>query len=202
MTCVDIVSTGVANTASVRAAFDRIGCETRFVEQAAQIRNSQLLVLPGVGAFGAAMDQLRGRDWSEPLRQRVIDRRPTLAICLGMQLLGAGSSEAPDDVGLGCVPASAERFDVDVRVPHMGWGRVEAAAGCEILTTGVAYFAHSFRWSAATGGWAAAKATNGASFVAAVECGPVVACQFHPELSGDYGADLLCRWLAAGGTSW
>ncbi len=202
MTVVDIVSTGVANTASVRAAFGRLGCETRFVERTEQIRGAQLLVLPGVGAFNAAMDQLRRNDWSDPLRQRVVDRRPTLAICLGMQLLGAGSSEAPEDTGLECVPVTAERFDADVRVPHMGWSRVTASSNCEILASGAAYFAHSFRWREEPAQWDAATATNGASFIAGIERGPVVACQFHPDLSGDYGSDLLRRWLRVGGASW
>ena len=129
MTVVDIVSTGVANTASVRAALGRLGCETRFVERAERIRDAEFLVLPGVGAFDAAMDQLRSRDWSEPIRERVLDRRPTLAICLGMQLFGSGSSEAPDDAGLDCVAATAERFGNDVRVPHMGWSPVTAGTG-------------------------------------------------------------------------
>ena len=218
MTVVDIVSTGVANTASVRAAFGRLGCGTRFVEGAEQIRDAQFVVLPGVGAFDAAMTHLRGRDWSEPLRERVANRRPTLAICLGMQLFGTGSGEAPDDAGLDCVAATATRFSADVRVPHMGWSQVTAAAGCEILASGAAYFAHSFRWVGQPGQhevgqpgqheegepreWSAATADHGTEFVAAIESGPVVACQFHPELSGDYGSELLRRWLRAGGASW
>lgn len=205
MMVVDIVSTGVANTASVGAAFRRLGWEMRFVQRAGQIRDAEFLVLPGVGAFDAAMDHLRSKDWSEPIRERVSERRPTLAICLGMQLLGSGSSEASDDPGLDCVAATAERFDGDVRVPHMGWSPVTAAADCRILESGAAYFAHSFRWLGQPGEpgvWSTAMADHGTPFVAAIESGPVVACQFHPELSGDYGSDLLRRWLRAGGASW
>ena len=201
MTTVHIVATGVANTASVAAAFQRIGCETTLVGTADEILDVDYLVLPGVGAFAAAISRLGEEDWIEPLRARVADQLPTLAICLGLQLLGVSSAEAADCAGLGCVESVAKPFDDRVRVPHMGWNRVEADPGCELLTSGAAYFAHSYHWSEVPRGWRAAMTRHGESFVAAVERGAVLACQFHPELSGEYGAELIRQWLQRGGVS-
>lgn len=201
---VDIVSTGVANTASVRAAFVRLGYTTRLAASAAAIRNARFLVLPGVGAFPAAIEQLQNAAWMHPLRERLSEGRPTLAICLGLQLLGTGSDEAPGVEGLGIVPARASRFaddDRDLRVPHMGFNRVVADPDCEILTSGDAYFAHSYRWDTLPANWHGATTEHGGPFVAAVERGRVLACQFHPELSASYGSDLLMRWLRRGGAS-
>lgn len=201
---IHIVATGVANTASVCAAFRRLGCVTEFVKTLEDIRSASLLVLPGVGAFAAAMTRLRSADQVDVLRQRIAAGRPTLAICLGMQLLGASSEESPGEPGLGIVDAVATRFDAAVRVPHMGWNRVVADPDCELLRTGDAYFANSYRWPAeaaaesAVTSWSVGRAVHGGPFLAAVERGPVLACQFHPELSGEYGAELLRRWLRRG----
>jgi imidazole glycerol-phosphate synthase subunit HisH len=204
MTRVHVVATGVANTASVCAAFARLECETVMITHADEILRAEYLVLPGVGAFTAGMAKLRERDWAEPLRRRVADARPTLAICLGMQLLGSGSEESGsvesgDDQGLGVVSPRADRFSTAVRVPHMGWNRVEADPDCAVVESGFAYFAHSYRWTTPPPGWLAAYADHGAAFVAAAERGAVVACQFHPELSGEFGSRLLRRFLRVGG---
>lgn len=199
---VEIVATGVGNTASVRAGFARLGCETEVVTSPERIREARLLVLPGVGAFAAAMSRLGESEWVAPLQARVTERRPTLAVCLGMQLLGSGSGEAEDCPGLECVTNRAERFPPEVRVPHMGWSTVTASAGCELLEDGAAYFAHSYLWRARPEGWRAAVSRHGEEFLAAAESGPVLACQFHPELSGAYGEALLRRWLAKGEKSW
>jgi len=179
---VEIVATGVGNTASVRAGFARLGWETALVTSPARIREARLLVLPGVGAFASAMARLREFEWVEPLRERVAERRPTLAVCLGMQLLGSGSGEAEDCPGLESVTNQAEEFEPEVRVPHMGWTSVTVSAGCELLENGAS--------------------NHGGEFLAAAEHGPVLACQFHPELSGAYGEALLRRWLAKGDESW
>ena len=98
--------------------------------------------------------------------------------------------------GLGTLSAGVTRFPDGVRVPQLGWNRIDAAAGCRFLRSGHAYFANSYR-IAGTGvdGWHAAISDHGGPFVAAVERGAVVACQFHPELSGTWGIDLLSRWL-------
>ncbi len=191
-----VVRTGIANLASVLAAFNRLGVEPVVSADAAQIEDASHVVLPGVGSFGPAVSELMSRGLGDVLKARVEEERPTLAICLGMQLLCASSEEAPGAAGLGLVPAPIERFRANVRIPQIGWNEITPTSGCEMLQRGYVYFANSYRLAAAPPGWHAAIAHHGEDFVAAVERGGVLACQFHPELSGEFGCDLLSRWLA------
>jgi imidazole glycerol phosphate synthase glutamine amidotransferase subunit len=129
------------------------------------------------------------------LRERILADRPTMAICVGHQLLFETSDESPGARGLGIVKGHVGSFPEDVRVPQFGWNEVEAEDGCDLLDSGFAYFANSYRAEAAPG-WKVATADHGGRYVAAMERGNIVGCQFHPELSGDYGAALLSRWLS------
>lgn len=192
---VTIIRTGVANTASVIAAFDRLGIGARISDDAEDVRSSPLVVLPGVGAFGPAMQQLRRRRLAEPLVERIDAGRPTLAICLGLQLLCEASAESPGEFGLGVLPTEITRFDSGQRVPQVGWNAVRAHAESRYLTSGFAYFANSYRLTAAVAEWRVSCANYGGSFVAAMERGRVLACQFHPELSGEWGLSTLRRWV-------
>lgn len=192
-----IVRTGTANLASVRAALERLGAEPRLSTDPAELALAPYVVLPGVGAFGAAMEELRARGLEEVLLERLRAARPTLAICLGLQLLAEGSAESPGVRGLGLVPGDIGRLE-GARVPHFGWTPIEPEPGARLLQPGYAYFAHSYRLSARPAGFRAAYASHGDRFVAAFESGPVLACQFHPELSGAFGRELLQRWLSEG----
>ena len=194
-----VVRTGMANLASVLAGLGRLGVEATVSADAALITGAERVVLPGVGAFGAAMERLG--PLADVLAERVRAGRPTLAVCLGLQLLCASSDESPGVRGLGVVDGHVARFSSVVKVPQLGWNRVEAGPGCRLLDDGYAYYANSFRLPAAPPGWAAATTDHGGPFVAALERGPVLACQFHPELSGPWGLALLRRWLQAGGAS-
>ncbi len=191
-----VVRTGTANLASVLAGLTRAGAEPVLTDDLADVQVAARLVLPGVGAFGAAMERLRAHDLVGALAQRVRTGRPTLAICLGLQLLAESSAESPGVAGLGILPARVTRFPDTVRVPQLGWNRVEAEPDCALLTSGYAYFANSYRLAERPAGWRAALAEHGGRFVAALERGPILACQFHPELSGSWGLELLRRWLA------
>lgn len=191
-----VVRTGSANLASVVAALRRMGAEPEVTVDPAAVRTAHRLVLPGVGAFGAAMAHLRSAGLDGAVREHVMAERPFLAICLGLQLLGTGSEESPGVEGLGVVKARASRFPQGLIVPQLGWNLVEPAPGCQLLEPGYAYYANSYRFSDAPDGWASATTDHGGNFVAAIERGPMLACQFHPELSGQWGKALLERWLA------
>jgi imidazole glycerol phosphate synthase glutamine amidotransferase subunit len=190
-----IVRTGTANLASVRAGLSRVGAQAEVSDDPTRVEAADHVVLPGVGAFAAAMDVLRQKDMIPVLKERIDADRSTLAICLGLQLLGTGSEESPDTEGLGVVSQVASRFAGTVRVPQLGWNRVIPSPEARLLESGWAYFANSYRWTAAPTGWESARSDHGGPFVAAVERGPVLACQFHPELSGAWGQALLRRWL-------
>lgn len=192
--CVAVVRTGVANVASVLAALRRVGAEPEVTADPSAVAGAERVVLPGVGAFGAGMRALDGA-LAEGLRERVATGRPTLAICLGLQLLCDESEESPGVAGLRVVRGEVARYPDAVTVPQMGWARVAAPAGARVLRSGWAYFANGYRLAEPPPGWAVATGEHGGTYVAAIERGPVVACQFHPELSGAYGLDLLRRWL-------
>ncbi len=193
-----VVETGVANTASVMVGLRRLGCSPRLAENPDEIRDAHRVVLPGVGAFAAAMRRLRETRMTDALRNRIESGKPTLAVCLGLQLLCEGSGESPEETGLGILPVIAERYPDDLRVPQLGWNRIHPGSGCQLIEPGYAYFANSYRVVASPEGWTVATADHGGPFVAALERGAVLACQFHPELSSDYGRELLGRWLEKG----
>ena len=198
---VTVVRTSTANLASVRTGFERLGCSVRLTSDADDVARADRVVLPGVGAFAAARQAISANGLSDALRQRLVQGRPTLGICLGMQLMTEGSDEAPGVPGLGVVGGTVSAYRTDRtggwRVPQMGWNRVEPDEGCALIGRGHAYFANSYRLADAPDGWLAGRSEYAGSFVAAFERGAVLGCQFHPELSGDYGRGLLVRWLAA-----
>ncbi len=212
-----VVDTGSANLASVLAAFRRLGAEPRTTRDAREVRDARRVVLPGVGAFGDVVARLAARGLDDAVRHRVLSGAPLLAICLGLQVLAQASEESPGVAGLGVIPGTVRRFPDNVKVPQLGWNRVaiapaEAAEGAvapgltavapartavapaPLLVNGYAFFANSFALDAAPEGWRVAWATHAMPFVAALERGPQLACQFHPELSGAWGAALLDRW--------
>ncbi len=193
---ITVVATGVANVASVLAGLRRAGSETRKTNSPAEIYGAARLVLPGVGAFGAALQQLAELKLIEPLQRRVEEGRPTLAICLGLQMFAASSAESPGVQGLAIFENRIERLSAP-RVPQLGWNWVEAGPQSRFLASGYAYFANSFCLRACPNGWTASWTDYGGPIVAAVERGSVLACQFHPELSGPWGQQLLRRWLEA-----
>ena len=192
-----VVATGVANTASVLAAWRRVGASPRLGGDPHEVEVADHVELPGVGSFGAAMERLRASGLADAVAARVRAGRPTLAVCVGLQVLAGASEESPGVPGLGVVPGMVLRFPATVRVPQFGWNAVRAAPAGGFVRDGHAYFANSYRLAEAPAGWVAAMSDHGGPFVAAIERGPVLACQFHPELSGAWGLALLERWLAA-----
>jgi imidazole glycerol phosphate synthase glutamine amidotransferase subunit len=189
-----IVPTGTANLASVLAAFRRLGVEPAIAERAGDIEQASHVMLPGVGSFGASMARLEAAGFTGPLQARIAADRPTIAICVGHQLLFEASEENPGRRGLGIIPGEVGRFGRGVRVPQFGWNRITVEGEARVLLDGHAYFANSYRALAAPG-CTIATAEHGESFIAALERGRLVGCQFHPELSGSLGARLLARFL-------
>jgi len=192
---VAVIRTGTANLASVLAGLRRAQCKPVLVDDPKMVTSADYVVLPGVGAFAATMDQLRSRRLVDAIRERIVEARPTLTICLGLQVLGTSSEESPGTDGIGVFDAHVSRFGMTVRVPQLGWNCIHPASDCQFLTEGYGYFANSYRLTEVPEGWKGAKADYGGSFVAAIERGPILACQFHPELSGEWGASLIERWL-------
>ena len=198
---VTILETGLANLASVVSSFKRLNANITITKSPNDVRNAKRLVVPGVGHFGSAMGKLKKEGLARPLFDRVESNRPTLGICLGLQVFGQNSEESPEIPGLGWVSASVKQFPDTVISPQMGWNKVVPSPNSKFLEEGSAYFANSFRFPAIPKGWSGAVSEYGGSLVAALERGTFLGCQFHPELSGDYGERLLSRWLFQGGVA-
>lgn len=193
---IQIINTGVANIRSLQAAFDRLGKEWELTESKEAIAAAEHVVLPGVGAFAAAVESIDRLGIRETITERLnTPEKATLCICLGMQLLCESSEEAEGATGLGVIPQSIKRFGSDVKVPQLGWNLVQPI-GDAPYESGEAYFANSFRLENIPEGWGYAETSYGGKFVSSVWRGKAIACQFHPELSGAWGQELLNRWIS------
>jgi imidazole glycerol phosphate synthase glutamine amidotransferase subunit len=179
---VAICAYGAGNVRSVELAFRRAGVEAVVAELPETVCDAHLAVLPGVGSAGSAMAGLRERGLDEALLRRAAAGRPTLGICLGLQLALDESEEDGGVAGLGLVPGRAVRLRGG-RVPRIGWATVEPGAEAY-------WFAHSY--AAET---PAATATS-EGLAAVVEHGSFTGVQFHPEKSGAAGARFLERCLS------
>lgn len=215
MSDIVIADLGRANVASLMAAFGRLGLRSRLSREPQEIMAAKAAVLPGVGAFGEVAARLEAAGIAAAFRFRVERGLPTLGICLGMQLFFEGSQESPGALGIGALPGMIERIRTAMPLPQFGWNRVagggplaagDSVAGATIggIASGAgsaagasaawAYYANSYALADQPQGWVAAWSSYGAPFVAALERGPMLLCQFHPELSGDWGLGLLGRW--------
>src|SRR2546423_12473460 len=195
MVDVVIIDSGVANLASITSGLGRLGASVAVTRDRAPGGQGARGVLPGVGACGAGTSALRAHRLDDAITEVVARGTPLLGICLGMQMLCEASDETRGVRGLGVIAGACRRLPPDVRVPHLGWNAVIAESDCGLIATGVAAFANSYALRDAPAGWTAAWTTHGVRFVAALERDGVLVCQFHPELSGAYGAGLLQRWL-------
>ena len=193
---IHIINTGVANIRSLQAAFDRLEESWQLTTDANEIAEAKQVVLPGVGTFAAATKKLDELKIRQPLTERIQADRATLCICLGMQLLCTNSEESPGAVGLGIVDQSVRRFGSDVYVPQLGWNNVQPHDENGPLEAGEAYFANSFRLVDPPEGWGYALSEYGGTFTSAFWRGRVLACQFHPELSGEWGQTILKNWIS------
>ena len=195
MNDVVIIDAGGANLGSVRAAFARLGVETEVSRDPARIATASKLVLPGVGAAAPVMGNLRDSGIDALLRG--IDT-PLLGICIGMQVLFEHSEEG-GVAGLGLLRGKVRKLPATegVRLPHMGWNRLEKRAASPLLD-GIddgaqAYFVHSYGIAGSAD--AIVETTHGQAFAAAVARGHVAGTQFHPERSGAVGARFLRNFL-------
>ena len=196
-----IIDYGAGNLQSVEKALRHIGCDCFVTADPAELRQARAAVLPGVGAFGDAMRSLRARSLEEPIRTFLASGKPFLGICLGLQLLFESSEESPGVAGLGLLKGKILRLPAEsgLKIPHIGWNSltIRKPGG---LFAGVAgepyvYFVHSY-YLQAEENVVAATAEYGATIHAAVQKDNLLACQFHPEKSGEVGLKLLRNFKA------
>lgn len=194
-----IIDYGMGNLRSVQKGFERVGVPAVVTRDAAAIESAAGVVLPGVGAYGACMQNLRRFELVDVVR-RVVERgTPFLGICLGLQLLFDESEEFGPVAGLGLLRGKVVRFresdDPEFRVPHMGWNQIrkqQPVAALDGVADGAfVYFVHSYVVEPSDPSIIATTTDYGGEFVSSISAGNVYACQFHPEKSQTIGLGIL-----------
>jgi len=190
-----ILDYGSGNVRSAQRAFETSGKEVILTSDYEVALNADGLVVPGVGAFAACMQGLRNVRGDQLVRERIALQRPTLGICVGMQILFAHGVEHGNHDGVGVWDATVEKIQAPI-LPHMGWNTVIAGSG-SALFAGIEeesfYFVHSYAVKKKVGA-IATMSHHGEDFLAAIEDGVIAATQFHPEKSGDAGLQLIKNW--------
>ncbi len=197
---IKILDLGAGNIRSVAKALRFLGFEAEPAGRPEDLENARLLILPGVGAFGYVMDEIRRRGFLEPLGNWLSAGRPLLGICLGLQLLFEGSEESPGIRGFGLFRGSCLKLPAE-RIPHMGWNTLRILKD-DGLFDGIRqdeffYFAHSFRPepSPDEGEAVLAVSSYGLEFPCVLRREAIAGFQFHPEKSGRAGLRLLKNWV-------
>jgi len=199
---VTIIDYGIGNLRSIEKAFQRVGVEVLRTDDPQALLEAERLVLPGVGAFGACIDEIRRRDLERPIHEAVEADTPLLGVCVGLQLLFETGHEKGVHEGLGLLPGrvvhfhdASERWPDDLVVPHMGWNTIEPTRPHPLLDgTGEAayvYFVHSYHAVASNPEHVLATTTYGHDFPAVVQRENIFGVQFHPEKSQVAGLRLL-----------
>ncbi len=195
---VAVVDYRTSNLLSIVKALQKVGAEVELTQSAEQIEKADKLVLPGVGAFGAAMRNIESLGIKEALINFGRSGKPLIGICLGMQLLFNVSFEQGVYNGLALVPGEVVAFNSSVKVPHMGWNQVEFQKKSRLFDglqdRQYAYFVHSY-YVRADDDCIAGMTDYGVKFPAVVEQGNVLGIQFHPEKSQSFGLKILENFL-------
>jgi glutamine amidotransferase len=200
---IGIIDYGLGNLTSVAGAVAKVGFESVISADADVLGGCEKLILPGVGAFGDGMKNLRDRGLIEPLTRLATKAgKPILGICLGFQLLARKSREFGDHEGLGWIDAEVVPLapaDPRLRVPHVGWNELYQARASvlfdDVPDEGLFYYVHSFKLKPATPDVVIGECDYGGRFAAAVQKGSIFGTQFHPEKSQLHGLTMLKNFL-------
>jgi imidazole glycerol-phosphate synthase subunit HisH len=220
-----LIDYGISNLRSVQKAFAHLGVEVTLVDTPEQLAQADRLILPGVGAFRAGMNGLRGRGLIEPIKQAAHDGKPLLGICLGMQLLFEASDELGETAGLGLLPGHVTKIKrqdarcgmqeagcarqetshsplvtrYSLKIPHMGWNQLNLVRDHPLVrgveTGSYAYFVHSYAVYPERRDSVIATTEYGGPFASLVGRGTLCGVQFHPEKSQAVGLKLLQNFL-------
>lgn len=196
-----IIDYDAGNLKSVEKALIKVGAEPVVTRDAKVIEQADKVILPGVGAFGEAMEKLESFDLITPIRNVIASGKPFLGICLGLQLLFEYSEEKEGCKGLGVLKGGIKRIPdaPGLKVPHMGWNSLKVTDGAKLFANlpedPYVYFVHSYYLHAEEPEIVAATTEYGVTVHASVEKDNVFACQFHPEKSGETGLAILKNFV-------
>jgi imidazole glycerol phosphate synthase glutamine amidotransferase subunit len=187
-----VVDYGIGNLGSAANALRKVGADAEAVSKPELLDGAELVVVPGVGSFGACMRAFRETGFADPVLERIRADKPVLGICVGLQMLFNGSEESPGVPGLSVFTGIVERMKPELRLPEMQWNKldvVDAAEPFSALEEQWVYFVHSYAVRDCE--YAIAYEEYGDRYVAAVARGSLVGVQFHPEKSGSAGLGFL-----------
>ncbi len=193
-----IIDYGMGNLYSVKNALLAVGAEPVVTSDRDVIAAAERVILPGVGAFGDCMANLEKSGLIPVIRQLLDSGKPFLGICLGMQLLFEGSDEAPGVAGLGYFKGQVKYLPTSLKIPHMGWNKLELRSPSPLLTGAggeYVYFVHSFHAEPEDKSIITSVCDYGMEVTASVGRGNVQAFQFHPEKSSSVGMQLLKNFV-------
>ncbi|MHA1242347.1 MAG: imidazole glycerol phosphate synthase subunit HisH [Promethearchaeota archaeon] len=193
---ITIIDYGAGNLRSVQRAIQRYYSDVIISNEEEQIIKAKGIVLPGVGAYGDAVEELQRKGLFSLLKE-VIPVKPTLGICLGMQLLLNKSEESPGVEGFGIIPGNVKKLEItkSIRVPHTGWNRVIGVK--EPYFSGFAYFNHTYYCDVVDKNVVTACTLHGIRFGVIINYGTILAMQFHPEKSKTIGENILKYWVTS-----
>ena len=195
-----IINYGMGNLRSLEKAFIKIGAQVMVTDQRQAIESAGKIVLPGVGAFGEGMANLKRLDLIGPLNALILEKKKKiLGICLGMQLFGEKSYEMEETPGLNWIRGTVNRLDAKtVKIPHVGWNNITMTNPSPLLNhipdQTDFYFVHSYYFRA-DGRYVTSTANHGIEFAASVQKENIFGCQFHPEKSQDFGLEFLSNFV-------
>jgi glutamine amidotransferase len=193
-----IVDYGAGNLRSVQKAFDHLGVASQVVRSRRELESTERLVLPGVGAFGTAMEKLKTSGLLEGVEEWLSSGAPFLGICLGMQMLLEGSAESEGVAGLGFLKGSCLPFRAG-KVPQIGWNQLTVQKASRLLQGiddgSFFYFLHGYYVDPQETEVVTATTEYGVRYPSVIERENVAAVQFHPEKSGELGLRLLENWV-------
>jgi glutamine amidotransferase len=191
---ISIIDYGMGNLRSVQKAFESFGATCIITSNEEEILNSNGIILPGVGGFPDAMTNIKKLKIDDILKRAVKKNIPLFGICLGMQLLFDESDEVRNTKGLGLIKGKIKKFNIDLKVPHMGWNNINIIKMCPILegvkNNSYVYFVHSY-YAEMDKKNIDADAVYGIDVPSVVSNGNIFGAQFHPEKSGDPGIKML-----------
>ncbi len=190
-----IIDYGAGNIFSVKNALDYLGLDSRLVSDESSVRAADAVILPGVGAFPAAMKKLEATGLISAIKEEAA-RKPFLGICLGMQLIFEKGYEFTECDGLGLIPGSVRKMEAPgLIIPHMGWNKLEKLNDCPLLENvgdnEYVYFVHSYKAECADKNIAAYSEYGGRVPALVYDGKFVYGAQFHPEKSGETGLKIL-----------
>lgn len=192
---VSIVNYGVGNLKSLQNAFRFLGIQSKLVDKPEEILQAERLILPGVGAFGYAMQNIQELNFQDALTEKAKSGTPILGICLGMQVMLSISYENGEHQGLNFVPGKVRQFEIDLKIPQMGWNEIECIGNSPLFKnlpdSKFAYFVHSYICVPDDGGSVIATCEYEKSFCAAFARENIFGVQFHPEKSQELGLQIL-----------